>query len=140
MKIFLGGETAFKASEPFGKISRKIGDKLARFEKADPNDDTYGTEFRDIGIITTIIGEGLKDMWEERRLIRYKKREADIRLKIDYDRFINADEKTQELLYIKNIIDSIMAVEERKKGDFNGLKFIDDIQILFGITKEQINI
>ncbi len=33
-----------------------------------------------------------------------------------------------------------MAVEERKKGNFKGLKLIEDILDTLGLTKEQIDI
>ena len=138
MNLFLGGETSFKSNEPFFKISKLIRKKLERFEKADPLDDTYGTEFQNIGIITTILGEGLDGMWKERKQIWRKKKEADIRLEINYEKFINANEETQILLYVKNIIDSIMVVENRKKGDFKGLKLIDDILQTLEISKEQL--
>ena len=138
MKIFLGGETSFKANDPFFKVSKQIRQKLEKFEKADPLDDTYGTEFQNIGIITTILGEGLEGMWKERKQIWRKKKEADIRLEINYEKFINANEETQILLYIKNIIDSIMVVENRKKRDFQGLKLIDDILKTLEINKEQL--
>ena len=141
MKLFLGGEVSFKSCEPFDKVARlNIRKKLEKFEKMDPLDETYGTEFVDIGIITTILGEGLKDMWKERRQIWRKSKSADIRLNIDYDRFVNADEQTQILLYVKNIVDSIRVVEERKKGDFKGLKLIEDILATLDLMEEQLNI
>ena len=138
MKLFLSSETAFKANEPFGKVSEVVWQKLKAFEKADPLDETYGSEFNDIGIITMVLGGSLEDT-PERRLIRFKQKSADIRLKIDYERFISSDENTQTLLYVKNIVDSIMVIEQRKKGDFNGTKLIADILSALGVSREQID-
>jgi len=149
MYLYFGGEVSFESSMPFRKVGGAVREKLRGFERetlpngmsdpdSDPLGDTYGTEFNNISIITTILGEGLQGMWEERRLIRRKEKWADIRLEIDYDKFVAADEHTQKLLYVKNIVDSIMAVEERKKGDFEGLKLIEDILLAVNVTKEQI--
>jgi len=136
--LFFTSETSFKSSEPFVKVSKPIHARLKWFQSAELVGATYGTEFNDIAIITTILGEGLKNMWKERRLVRHKKKDADIRLEIDYDKFVNADEQTQALLYVKNIVDSIMVVEEKKKGDFKGLKLIDDILSTLGISKAEL--
>ena len=139
MQLFLSGEIAFKANKPFDRVFDEVRSKLDRFEKADPLDDTYGTEFNDIAIITMVLGgDKCLESTPERRLVRHKARDADIRLKIDYKRFIKANKHTQMLLYVKNIVDSIMVVEERKKGDFNGEKLIADILLTLGIDKEQI--
>ena len=148
MYIFFSSETTFKANEPFNKISKSIREKLRNFQSLrhgglvdeSKSDETYGTEFNNIGIITTILGEDLKGMWKERRLVRHKKKDADIRLEIDYDKFISVDERTQMLLYVKNIVDSIFVVENQKKGDFNGIKLINDILAKLDLTLEDIDI
>ncbi len=72
MKVF-SGEVAFKASELYGKIAKTIRGKLNKFETMDSQDNTYGTEFENIGIITMILGEGLEGT-TERKLVRHKKR------------------------------------------------------------------
>ena len=104
-------------------------------DKIEQND--YGTEFESIGIIPSIISKELMlPDWKERKQIWRKKREADIRLIIDYEQFIAADLDTQFLLYVQCVIDSIMVVENRKKGDFQGRKLIADILSELGITQE----
>ena len=137
MNIYLGGETAFEANEPFGELLRKMKKSLKSFEEADENDDTYGTEFKNIGIITMILSPDL-DGIRERRYISRKNQDADIRLRIDYIQFINSDANTQLLLYLKNIVDSIKVVNERKKADFNGDKLIEDILNVFGLNMEKL--
>ncbi|MCL2821580.1 MAG: Imm44 family immunity protein [Firmicutes bacterium] len=151
MYIFLTGEVSFEIGVPFGKTLRDISEKLKAFSLVEdgglllPSDDTYGTEFKNITIVTTILGESrmfpgenTKGMWKERRLIRRKEKCADIRLEIDYDKFVDSDKDTQMLLHIKNIVDSIMAVEERKKSDFKGQQLIDDILLALGVSKDQL--
>ena len=139
MNIYLGGEITHKAEKALENVAWDVRTKLDPFRKADPLDETYGSEFHDIGIITMLLCDEFKDIYQERRLVRHKKKDADIRLKIDYDKFVKADEHTQMLLYVKNIVDSIMVVEEKKKGDFKGIKLIEDILLTLGLKKEEID-
>lgn len=137
MKIFLSGETSFNANEPFRRLLMEMNKKLKSFIEADENDDTYGAEFKSIGIITMILSDDLADT-PERKLISRKKKEADIRLKIDYYKFVNSNADTQFFLYLKNIIESIKVVNEKKKEDFNGDKLIEDILSVFGLTMDKL--
>lgn len=52
----------------------EMNKNLKSFIEADKNDDTYGTEFRSIGIITMILSDDL-DKTPERKLINRKKKE-----------------------------------------------------------------
>lgn len=137
MKIFLSGETSFNANEPFRRLLMEMNKKLKSFIEADENDDTYGAEFKSIGIITMILSDDLAKT-PERKLINRKKKEADIRLKIDYYKFVNSNADTQFFLYLKNIIESIKVVNEKKKEDFNGDKLIEDILNVFGLTMDKL--
>ena len=137
MKIFLSGETSFNANEPFRRLLMEMNKTLKSFIEADENDDTYGAEFKSIGIITMILSDDLAKT-PERKLINRKKKEADIRLKIDYYKFVNSDADTQFFLYLKNIIESIKVVNEKKKEDFNGDKLIEDILSVFGLTMDKV--
>jgi len=137
MKIFLSGETSFNANEPFRRLLMEMNKTLKSFIEADENDDTYGAEFKSIGIITMILSDDLAKT-PERKLINRKKKEADIRLKIDYYKFVNSDADTQFFLYLKNIIESIKVVNEKKKEDFNGDKLIEDILSVFGLTMDKL--
>lgn len=89
---------------------------------------SYGEEFVSIGVIPTIMEDRfLSSEWKERRLIRYAKKDADIRLIMDYNKFVNADEKMRFLLYVKVIVDSIKVVDSKKCGDFQGNELISDV-------------
>jgi hypothetical protein len=95
-------------------------------EKLEKND--YGKEFDLIGIIPSIREDRFLDSdWKERRLVRPAKKDADIRLIMDYNKFVNASQDEQVLLYVKLIVDSIKVIDKKKKGDFQGQKLIDDI-------------
>lgn len=125
-----GLRTFWKSIEKNELIVKKIID-------CDEDDGKYGYEFRDIGIITMILSEDL-DHVLERKFISRKNKEVDIRLRINYKKFVESDENQQFILYVKNIIDSIKVVNGRKKGDFNGEKLIDDILSTLGLSLEKL--
>ena len=130
MKINISYEVSHEVN--INNLYRRIKPVIDKIEQND-----YGTEFECIGIIPSIISkEFMLPDWKERKQIWRKKREADIRLIMDYEKFMEADLDTQFLLYVQCIIDSIMVVENRKKGDFQGQKLIADILSELGITQE----
>lgn len=141
MRIFLGAEIEDRAGDLLYKIRKNVEKKLqficeenAGLEK----DVTYGMEFQDVGIITIIIPEEMKEYWKERKYISRKKNSADIRLYMDYERFIKETPKNQRLMYIENIIKSIEVLKERSKGDFKGDKLIQDILDALNVTMEDL--
>jgi len=141
MRIFLGAEMEDRAGDILYKIRKNIEKKLQFVCEENGNleeDDTYGTEFQDVGIITIIIPKEMKEYWKERKYISRKNRSADIRLYIDYERFIKETPKNQRLMYIENIIKSIEVLKERSKGDFKGDKLIQDILDALNVTIEDL--
>lgn len=102
--------------------------------------DNYGTEFRSISIIPSCICKEWLDSlgWKERKQIWRKKQGADIRLWMDYERFINETPEIKRLMYIDIIIKSIMVVQERSKGDFRGNDLINDILKALNVTQKQL--
>jgi len=116
MKIFLGSETEKKVYQQFFDIRKKVEENLQFLCKENvglEEDDTYGTEFNDIGIITIAVPQYVKDLGvKERKLIKRKTKEADIRLYMDYERFIKETPKNQRLMYIENIIKSIEVLKD----------------------------
>ena len=88
-------------------------------------------EFVDIGIIPIIIDpkRGLFEagFFRERKLIKRKAKEADIRLKTDFIKFQAGDDNIKRLLLIDNIVRSIRVIGEKSKSDFNAEKLISDI-------------
>ena len=86
--------------------------------------------------------------YKERKLISRTKHEADIRLHVDYYKFVQGKLdinrfdylKQRRLLLTKNIVDSIMVIENRKKEDFQGKRLIDDILNVLKISKDELNV
>jgi hypothetical protein len=138
MKIFISGETDGQISKDFGDLLREIAAKVKTLTDKD-----YGSEFTFIGIIPVIIDpkRGLFEngFFKERVLIKRKAKEADIRLRTDFDKFFSADFETKRLLFIENIIRSIKAIAARSKSDFNSEKLIKDILEIYNIEQEKLD-
>ena len=85
--------------------------------------------------------------YKERKLISRKKHEADIRLHVDYYKFVQGKLdinrfdylKQRRLLLTKNIVDSIMVIENRKKDDFQGERLLEDILKALNVSREELN-
>ena len=143
MFLFLSSETGDIDGEKLRMICNQIDSDLSfitdrKNENILEKDQKYGTEFESIAIITMILSPRF-DIYKERRLIRFKEHWADIRLKINYDHYQKSNDSVKRLLLIKNIVDSIMVVENRKKGDFQGIKLIDDILQALKVKKEDLD-
>ena len=144
MRLFITIETQFDANEALGPILREticqlkfVTDREAGLEDID----NYGTEFRLIAVIPTCLDDQFWEAsgWKERKLIWRKKKEADIRLRMDYYRFMRETPENQRLMFIDIIVKSIQAVQEKSKGDFRGNELIADILKTLNITQEELD-
>lgn len=72
--------------------------------------------------------------FKERKLFKRKSKEADFRLRIDYETFLSADYATRKILIIRNIFQSIRILGEKAKSDFNAIKLEKDILQIFDIN------
>ena len=132
MYIFFSAETYTPAGDLLRPIQNDVDDKLSFITQRGiglEEVNNYGTEFKDVIIVTICIPQEDIDVgwFKERVLIKRKAHEADIRLRMDYDKFINASPELQRLMYIENIVRSIRAIQSRSKADFRGEKLIKDI-------------
>jgi hypothetical protein len=102
--------------------------------------DNYSMEFADIGIITICISQELIDdgWFKERVLVKRKINDADIRLRMNYDRFITSSPEVQRLMYIENIVRSIRALQKKSKQDFRGEELIKDILKALDVTENDL--
>ena len=141
MKLFL---TLEAQSELLSALLRQttrelsfVTDREAHLEDVN----NYGTEFRLIAIIPTCVDDGFWNAlgWKERKQIWRKKKEADIRLRMDYDRFVQETPENQRLMFIDIIVRSIQVVQEKSKGDFRGNELIADILKALNITQDQLD-
>lgn len=144
MELFMTIETQADVDDILGAIFWEtkcqlsfITDKEAGLEEVD----NYGTEFRLISVIPTCLDDQFWEAsgWKERKQIWRKKREADIRLRMDYDRFVRETPENQRLMFIDIIVKSIQAVQGKSKGDFRGNELIADILKALNITQDQLD-
>ena len=144
MELFMTIETQADVDDILGAIFWEtkcqlsfITDKEAGLEEVD----NYGTEFRLISVIPTCLDDQFWEAsgWKECKQIWRKKKEADIRLRMDYDRFVRETPENQRLMFIDIIVKSIQAVQEKSKGDFRGNELIADILKALNITQDQLD-
>ncbi|MEF7657821.1 Imm44 family immunity protein [Bacillus sp. ZJS3] len=132
MRFFLSGELEGDIAEEFINIISEIGSEL---EGLNSND--YGSEVEEIAIIPIVakITPEYEDagFFKERKFFKRKSKEADFRLRIDYETFLSADYATRKILIIRNIIQSIRILGEKAKSDFNAVKLEQDILQVFDI-------
>ncbi len=145
MELFITMEAQHDVSEPLRKILADIVCRLdfVTNKNAGLQDiNNYGAEFRLISVIPTCLDNGFWNAsgWKERKQIWRKKKEADIRLRMDYYKFINETSENQRLMFIGIIIKSIRTVQEKSIGDFQGEKLIEDILHALDVTNEQIDL
>lgn len=89
----------------------------------------YTTLLDRISIIPTCLPENVwHDIgWKERTYISWKKRYADIRLRISYEAFCEANHDGRKQLVIDNIVASARVIERKTKGEFKTDAFLCDI-------------
>lgn len=143
MELFLTIEAQNCTENGLAQILRDITNQLkfVTDKEADLiNVNNYGLEFGSISIIPSCMDDGFWNAfgWKERKQIWRKKKEADIRLRMDYDRFIRETPENQRLLFVDIIVKSIQVVQEKSKEDFRGKELIKDILEALNVTEEQL--
>ncbi|ANN35471.1 dihydrolipoamide succinyltransferase (plasmid) [Bacillus thuringiensis serovar coreanensis] len=132
MRFFLSGELEGDIAEDFINIISEISSELEKL-----NSNHYGSEVEEIAIIPIVakITPEYEDagFFKERKLFKRKSKEADFRLRIDYETFLSADYSTRKMLIIRNVIQSIRVLGGKAKSDFNAIKLEQDILQVFDI-------
>ena len=141
MRLFITIEAQNAIENGFSKILKETCDKLNFLDNESMEEvDNYGTEFRSITIIPSCMDDHFWNVlgWKERKQIWRKKGEADIRLRMDYDRFTSETLRNKYLLFYDIIIKSIQVVQERSKGDFRGEDLIKDVLLALKVSEEEL--
>lgn len=144
MELFITTEAQGDINAALSVFLREVTEKLSFVTNKQTNlreVNNYGTEFQEIAIIPSCVDDEFWDAlgWKERKQIWRKKGEADIRLRMDHERFKHATPKIQRLLFIQIIIESIQVVISRSKGDFTGEKLIEDILCALDVSKDELD-
>ncbi|MHC4926792.1 MAG: Imm44 family immunity protein, partial [Planctomycetota bacterium] len=86
--------------EPLRRIRNEIEEKIKKYIE---NKD-YGNEVSELSIIPIIVKfnkQMEEEGWfKERKLFKRKSKDADVRLRIDYDRLVNGNNNVKKMLLI----------------------------------------
>ncbi|HBW36736.1 Imm44 family immunity protein [Desulfosporosinus sp. BICA1-9] len=138
MDIFMSGEVDKQVGDIYREIRKDIEENLKVLK-----DNYYGSEVTIIGIIPIIVKLTLEleaaGFFKERQQFNAKKKEADFRLRIDLDKFVNSSSQIRKMMVVKNIIESIRLLKRKAKKDFHGEKLENDILNLLGISACEID-
>lgn len=143
MRLFITIEaqraTETGISEIFYEVNKQLS-FVTQKDKGLEDINNYGTEFRTISIIPTCIDDDCWNSlgWKERKSVQYKKKEADIRLRMDYNRFVNETFENKRLMFINVIVKSINIIQEKSKADFKGDRLINDILYALNVSPSQL--
>ena len=142
MNLFITLETeiGYPLREILNKTTQEL-DFITNRETDLENINNYGTEFQSIAVIPTCFSDETWEFigWKERKQIWRKKKEADIRLRMDYYQFKRSTLENKRLLFIDVLIRSLKIVQERSKGDFKGEQLINDVLNALDVTQEQLD-
>lgn len=132
MKYFMSGEISKEVYEDYSVISNIIEKKIIEFLK----EKSYGTGVEKLSVIPTIFSPKIFESLPYKERMRYspKTKEAEFRLRIDYQDFKDSNEEGKRKLIIENIIKSIRLLQEKTnkyKVDFDGKRLEKDILSLF---------
>ncbi|MED4229380.1 Imm44 family immunity protein [Neobacillus cucumis] len=138
MDIFLSGEIDKDVDEAFVEIRKDIGEKIKVLRTNE-----YGSELTSISIIPIIINITPEleaaGFFKERKLFKRKEKDADYRLRVNFENFFKSDRYTQKLMIVKNIIECIRSLSTKAKNDFDASSLERDILQLFDIDEETFN-
>ena len=127
MEIFLGAEIEGPATSKWFDLQKEFSELLEELK-----DENYGDSLTSIGIISILMhpeyfeGEGYK----ERRYYSRKNKEADIRLRINYTDFVNANNETRKGIYISHILEAITIAGNKAGDGFDLNRLLFDVQRL----------
>jgi hypothetical protein len=129
--------------DDFADALRETRNEIARDVKEFLKDRDYGSEVVDLGVIPIIMkfdDEMERQGWfKERVYLKRREADADVRLRIDYDRFVKGDKATKRLLLIDNIIQSIRALSSKANKDFRAGELEQDILALLDVRIEELD-
>lgn len=143
MRLFLSIEA--KKAEEIGlsNILSEVTNELS-FITAKSADleslNNYGTGFRTIAIIPTCVDDNFWNAigWKER--VYARKGEADVRLRMDYERFVRETDQNKRLMFIDVIVKSIRKLKAKTTKDFDAEKLVADILSALNVKAEELAI
>lgn len=127
MEIFLSAEIEGPATSKWFVLQKEFSLLLSVLHKKD-----YGEQLNSIGIISIIMrDEYFEDGGhKERKYYSKTRKEADIRLRINYNDFLRANEADRKKLYIAHILDSIYIAGKKAGKDFAVTQLLTDVETI----------
>lgn len=134
MEIFLSAEIEGPAKNKWFELRKEFSEALSVLR-----DEDYGEALTDIGIISIILRPEFfeDDGHKERRFYSAKRKEADIRLRIEYTDFVKANKEMRKRIYAAHILESVRiaankaGIAAKKAGtEFDGERLLRDVERL----------
>lgn len=104
----------------------------------------YSSDITEIAVIVNCFPDDWtqKGFGKPRKYISYQKGYADIRLPIDFEKFMNAEHDMKYLMVVENILDAITVIGERcrksGKAAFDGERMIKELVFRLKLSIEQL--
>ena len=130
MEIFLSAELGGPASNKWFELQKEFSPLLSRLR-----DLNYGESLKSIGIISILMPDDfyVDGGYKERKYYNKKKKEADIRLRMDYKKFLLASRTDRRRLYISHILDAIRIAGVLAGVEFNYEQLMEDVELVLSI-------
>lgn len=128
MEIFLGAEIEGPATNKWFELQKEFSESLLVLREKN-----YGETLTSIGVISIIMRpEFFEDGgYKERRFYSAKRKEADIRLRIEYTDFVNANKEMQKRIYRAHILEAISIAGNKAGREFDLRRLLSDVEHLF---------
>lgn len=127
MEIVLSAETEGPAASKWFELQKEFSPLLSQVSMAN-----YGESLTSIGIITILMREEFFEDggYKERRYYNKKRKEADIRLRLNYVDFLRANKERQREIYTAHILECIRIAGENAGRDFELERLLSDVKQL----------
>ena len=125
MEIFLSGEIEGPASAKWVELQRECAPLLSKLE-----DKNYGEDLTSIGIISILMRDEYlaNGLHPEKRYYSRKRKEADIRMWINYKEFSRSNKEQRKKIYIDHIIESIRVAGKKAGKGFDTELLVKDVR------------
>lgn len=127
MEIFLGAESEGPATSKWFILQKEFTPLLKPLKS-----NNYGDALTNIGIISILLRDQYFEGggYKERRYYSKKNKEADIRIKMDYHKFLRANSEAARKMYIEHILESISIAGKKAGKGFDLDRLLFDVQNL----------
>lgn len=137
MEIYLSSETEGRADSLLLPIRNMVDSLLDDIRKNE-----YGSALTSVGVFAIIMKEEMYDSggYCERQYYSKVRKEADIRLRLNYKSFCNAEPEKRVELYKQHVSRALeIAADKAKSADpeFQRDKLVYDVRQAFGLTEKE---